>query len=69
MPALGAALALEGWGLVQPNLRSSYCQFGFRRLDDDVVDLRALLRHLAAEPALQRVRKSTRAARALSEEE
>uniref|UniRef100_A0A7S3NL92 AB hydrolase-1 domain-containing protein n=1 Tax=Aureoumbra lagunensis TaxID=44058 RepID=A0A7S3NL92_9STRA len=46
VPELGFCLAEEGYSLVQPILRSSYCQFGFRTLDDDVADLLDLITKL-----------------------
>jgi len=49
VPQLGEALAAEGWSLVQPNLRSSYMQWGFGSLDEDVEDLTALMDALVAE--------------------
>ena len=43
VPELGEALVAEGWSLVQANLRSSYMQWGFGSLAEDVQDLSALL--------------------------
>lgn len=49
VPQLGHALAAEGWSLVQANLRSSYNQWGFGSLDQDVEDLTHLINFLLAE--------------------
>jgi len=49
VPQLGEALAAEGWSLVQANLRSSYNQWGFGSLDQDVEDLTALIEALLTE--------------------
>lgn len=43
VPQLAEALAAEGWSMVQPNLRSSYMQWGFGSLSEDVEDITALL--------------------------
>jgi pimeloyl-ACP methyl ester carboxylesterase len=48
VPQLGASLAEEGWSIVQPNIRSSYMQWGFGSLNEDVEDLTALLDFLVA---------------------
>ena len=48
VPQLSSALAAEGWSVVQPNLRSSYMQWGFGSLTEDVDDLTALLDFLVS---------------------
>jgi len=46
VPELAQALAAEGWSVVQANLRSSYMQWGFGSLSEDVEDVTALLDYL-----------------------
>ena len=48
VPQLSSALAADGWSVVQPNLRSSYMQWGFGSLTEDVDDLTALLDFLVS---------------------
>ena len=50
VPALAEALAAEGegWSVVQPNLRSSYMQWGFGSLAADVEDVTSLIDALVA---------------------
>ena len=50
VPELAACLAADGgWSVVQPNLRSSYMQWGFGSLAEDVEDLTALLDFLVSQ--------------------
>lgn len=51
VPQLGTALEEAGWALVQALLRSSYSQFGWHTLDDDVADLESLITVLEREGA------------------
>jgi len=46
VPELAHALVEDGWSTVQVNLRSSYMQWGFGSLSQDVEDLTALLDYL-----------------------
>ena len=46
VPQLAAALSQQGWSVVQANLRSSYQQWGFGSLDEDVQDVTSLIEHL-----------------------
>ena len=46
VPQLAAALSQQGWSVVQANLRSSYQQWGFGSLDEDVEDVTSLIEHL-----------------------
>jgi hypothetical protein len=49
LPALAAAAADAGWGLVTPLLRSSHAGWGVASLDGDAADLATLADHLGAE--------------------
>jgi len=51
VPRLANALEARGWSVVQPVLRSSYMQFGFGSLDNDVEDVVALVAALQARGA------------------
>ena len=55
VPALAHEAAALGWSTVQPVLRSSYAQFGFRSLDTDCEDLTVLCDELRRRGSLTEI--------------